>query len=83
MTKLFHAFYSRKQEIVKANLNRNNKSVNVYSTHTYKLHNSSKKVVATSVFDAEKYPNYKDCDIRFNDAVYLGLVDMWISNSCC
>ena len=46
-----------------------------------KLHNSNKKVITTCVFRVEKYPNYEDCDIRFDDAVYLGVVDLWISNS--
>lgn len=81
MAELQHAFYSEKQEKVKAILNKNNKSVNISSTHTYKLHNSNKKVITTSVFRVDQYPNYEDCDIRFDDAVYLGVVDLWISNS--
>tara|TARA_B100001175_G_C19305372_1_gene540292 strand:+ start:313 stop:564 length:252 start_codon:yes stop_codon:yes gene_type:complete len=81
MAELQHAFYSKKQENVKAILNKNNKSVNISSTHTYKLHNSNKKVVATCLFRVDMYPNYKDCDIRFDDVIYLGVVDLWISNS--
>lgn len=81
MSVLQHAFYSRKQENVKAILNKNNSSVNINATYTYKLHNSNKKVITTCVFRVEKYPNYEDCDIRFDDAVYLGVVDLWISNS--
>ena len=81
MTELQHAFYSKKQANVKAILNKNNKSVNISSTHTYKLHNSNKKVVATCLFRVDMFPNYKDCDIRFDDVIYLGVVDLWISNS--
>ena len=31
------------------------------------------------LFGVDENPNYLDCDIRYNDAKYLGIVDLWIS----
>ena len=82
MRKLFHAFYSKKQEEVIRSVNRNEKKRSTSKNpcaNIYKLHNSNKQVIATSLFEVEKNQNYQDCDIRYNDAKYLGIVDLWVS----
>ena len=82
MRKLYHAFYSKKQEQVVRSINineRNSRTSKHPCANIYKLHNSNKQVIVTTLFEVEKYPNYLDCDIRYNDAKYLGIVDLWIS----
>ena len=82
MRKLYHAFYSKKQEEVirSININKNKLCTSKHPcANIYKLHNSNKQVITTSLFEVEKYPNYRDCDIRYNDVKYLGIVDLWIS----
>ena len=78
MVELYHAFYSKKQENIKINLNKTHKDI--HPANIYKLHNSNNYVKVTEVYQVTKYPNYKDCDIRFNDSQYLGIVDLWISH---
>tara|TARA_Y100000741_G_scaffold77218_3_gene56339 strand:+ start:3960 stop:4220 length:261 start_codon:yes stop_codon:yes gene_type:complete len=82
MRKLYHAFYSKKQEEVVRSINKN-KNKQGTSKHPcaniYKLHNSNKQVIATTLFGVDEHPNYQDCDIRYNDAKYLGIIDLWIS----
>ena len=79
MTQLFHAFYSKTQSTIRNNLRKTKDFKNTSATNIYKLHNSNKNVIVTCVYRVDKYPNAEDCDIRFRDAEYLGIVDLWVS----
>ncbi len=79
MTQLFHAFYSKTQSTIRNNLQKTKDFRNIPSTNIYKLYNSNKNVIVTSVYRVDDYPNVEDCDIRYRDAIYLGIVDLWIS----
>ena len=80
MRKLYHAFYSKKQEEVIRSINKTDKSISKSPcANIYKLHNSNKQVITTSLYGVDNHHNYQDCDIRYKDAKYLGIVDLWIS----
>ena len=79
MTQLYHAFYSEKQKNIRSNLKKTSDFKNNPATNIYKLHNSNQQVRVTEVYSVDEYPDYNNCDIRFNDSIYLGIVDMWIS----
>ena len=80
MTKLFHAFYSFKQfNIIKGLNESNNYNKSKHASCIWRLNNSDKKIIATQIFSVEKYPDYTDCDFRFTDGIYLGIVDKFIS----
>jgi len=75
---MWYAFYSEKQKkiIEQINILNNRKKP---SSNLYKLYNSDKIVEITSVFSYDDYNKHTDCDMNFDDAIYMGIVDEWIS----
>jgi len=64
------AFYSEKQ---KMNIEKMN-NYKTYASNFYKLANSNKVVEVTEVVKCNTIVNNK-----FDDTIYLGLVDKWVS----
>ena len=79
MGELYHAFYSKRHATIKSNLKKTQDFKYISITNVYKLHNSNKKVITTAVYPINKYPNSIDGDFRYRDAIYLGIVDIWMS----
>lgn len=79
----WHAFYSPTQhKYSKEYKNISNKNRIIY-TNFYRLKDSNETVEISSVYNIEKYPNPNDCPFYFNDKIYLGIVDKWISIGDC
>tara|TARA_B100001142_G_C14202785_1_gene604496 strand:+ start:516 stop:770 length:255 start_codon:yes stop_codon:yes gene_type:complete len=73
MEQEWHAFFSNKQlEIIM-----NNDKNSVY-TNIYKLKENGINVETTCVYPVSKYKNKEECNILFNDAKYLGVVNKWV-----
>ena len=75
----WHAFYSRKSIQMEREMFTRHKK-NITYTNLYKKKDSKEIIELTAAFSTEKYPNPDDCPYYFDDKVYLGVVDKWVSN---
>jgi len=73
MEQEWHAFFSNKQ--LKIIMQGNNNSV---YTNIYKLKENGINVETTCVYPLSKYKTKEECNILFNDAKYLGVVNKWV-----
>lgn len=70
--KYYHAFYSNKQSkyIFESKKIRGN---------FYRSVKNGNNVLVTAVYSCEDYNDYKNIDLYFDDFIYVGVVDKWIS----
>ena len=73
MEQEWHAFFSNKQ--LKIIMDCDNNSV---YTNIYKLKENGINVETTCVYPVSKYKTKEECNILFNDAQYLGVVNKWV-----
>jgi len=73
MEQEWHAFFSNKQLKIIMGCSKNS----VY-TNIYKLKENCINVEVTCVYPLCKYKTKEECNILFNDAKYLGVVNKWV-----